>query len=238
MKTRKLFLLILVSAILTACTPKKNDENKIINTLDSIKAVMENNGNKKSMEEDLVDIESSKHLIKIRDYRKCENNSDVKNEYVNESELPDSLFEIAAIAEKFIKWYINDSCPIDQDKLFTFSDFSDYYIFDSEYGKYYLKELKNTKVVSDSLVRRLRKHFEQSRIDMENKMLGSETDGIIGYEADIIFNGQDLPLPIQVKEMKLESFVFYRTNEMSVGFDGVSAELIYEKGEWKIIRCG
>ena len=56
--------------------------------------------------------------------------------------------------------------------------------------------------------------------------------------ADIIFNSQDLPAPFQVQGMKLEEFIYWKDNVITVGFDIISATLIYENGEWKIIRGG
>jgi len=261
MKTKKILFLYIAGVLLIACKPTSNkqiegqesvvtekqdgltaEEQECKEYFDSILDSYEEEVivvvNKSDKYDKMDEPDDKEGFITIVDKRNGERYSEAPREYINDTLLIDSLQKIAKTAETFIKWYINDNCPIDQDKLFTFSETLGYYIFDMKYGEFYIKELQKTGIVSDSLIRSLRRYFEQSKVDMETMKLGYETDGVIGYDADIIFNSQDLPTPLTVQKMKIKRFDFWGEN-ISVTFDcGSAVRLFYENGEWKIISGG
>jgi|GEM_PF-2036168 len=256
MKTKIILSIFLAVILIIACKPASNKQKEGQESLalekqesltveeqeyfDSLDAVIESYEeeeivvvNKYEKIDKADESENMEGLIKIVDVRNVDDYSDAVENFIPDSMLVDSLRVIANTAETFIKWYINDSCPINQDMLFTFSETLGYYIFDSSYGDYYLKELQETGVVADSLIRSLRRRFVQSKTEMETMKLGAETDGVIGYEADIIFYSQDMPDPFRVKEMKLKDFDIY-DNKISVWLGIAVVYLIYENGEWKV----
>jgi len=261
MKTKKILILFLACILLIACKPTNNKQNErqesivteeqdsltteeqeFLASLDSVmdsyeeEVIVVVDKNRKSDKPVVPD--DKEGFITIIDARNGERFSDVPREYINDTLLIDSLQKIAKTAEKFIKWYLSENCPINQSKLFAFSDSLGYYIFDVEYEKYYLKELQNTGVVSDSLIRSLSKTFEQIKVNLENEKFGPEPDGLSDYDVDIIFNSQDIPDPFLEPDLKIKSFNFWGSN-ISVRFSGGSAaRLIYENGDWKIISGG
>lgn len=261
MKTKKILTLFFAVIWLIACKPTSNKQNErqesivteeqdsltteeqeFLASLDSVMDSYEEEVivvvNKSDKYDKTNEPDDKEGMIKIIDVRNVDDFSDAVEIFIPDTMLVDSLRMIAKTAETFIKWYINDNCPIDQDKLFTFSETLGYYIFDMKYGEFYIKELQKTGIVSDSLIRSLRRYFEQSKVNMETMKLGYETDGVIGYDADIIFNSQDLPTPLTVQKMKIKSFAFWDEN-ISVTFDcGSAVRLFYENGDWKIISGG
>lgn len=223
MKTKSLLIILGVSIGAITCKTGNKEHNNLVSSTIQLETKLPIKPSYKPHNP-----ENKSDLIKIKVYNEADDEF-VKNT-INSSELSDTLRNTAIRAAKFVKWYINDSCPIDQDKLFTFSDSLGYYIFDSNYGYYYINELQKTALVSENLMQKLTKYFEESKIDMKIKKLGSETDGAIGYEADIIFNGQDLPAPFQVQEMKIKRIIIWSVDNVTIGFGVASVDLIYENG--------
>ena len=172
-------LIILAFALIWGCTSRSSNISSSHNVPDSLDPTLEveNIGKDLSQEGGV----SKNNTIIIEDHRNRRTTNEVIKSTKLIDELSDSLVSMAKTAEKFIKWYISDSSPIDQDKLITYSDPLGYYIFDTNYGEYYLNEFQNTEIVSDSLIQWLKNVFEQSKADYEYEKISLVIDKLVVF---------------------------------------------------------
>ena len=172
-------------------------------------------------------------IVEIRDFRNTESSKNGKTEYVFYENLPDSFKTMIETAKKFEVWYSNnDGKKIDQDKLVKYSDSLGYYIIDMNYGDYYLKTLKETDLVSDSLISQLHNAFLNSQVYYETNKLGPETDGPIGFEADLITNDQESLIPTKIEDISIGRITIFSNGSISCGW----VQLINENGNWLVDR--
>jgi len=257
MKTKVILFLFLANILLIACKPTGNKQNEkqeniaieeqdtltpeeqeFLASLDSVMDSYEEEVivvvNKFDKPDKTDEPDNMEGLITIVDTRNGERYSDAPREYIKYEDLPDSLNVIIKTAKEFAFWYGENRQKLAQGKLIKYSDSLGYYVFDMNHGNFYLQTLKETGLVSDSLISYLRNMFLKDQIEFEKDKLGRDTDGPIGYVADILTNWQEQPPTIDTNE-----FIVYeislRSNTIRIYPEYSGITLIYEKGHWLVL---
>ena len=183
----------------------------------------------------LTIVEEKPRKIKIEDYRNTGSDKEPKIEYVLYENLPDSFKIMIETVKKFKVWYGNNHEKLDQDKLVKYSDSQGYYIFNKNHGDFYLKTLKETGLVSDSMISQYRKIFLTAQADFEKDKLGLETDGPIGFVYDIITGWQETPPKCKMEDISIEGITIYSKSPTIIRISYIGISLIYENGKWLIV---
>ena len=223
---RFLSLTIFLFTLISCNNPNK--ENKSSDVIAEEKSIVIDTTNKISSNN--TSVEGNTNKITIRDRRNGISYDEAKLDDINYENLPDSFKIMIKTVKKFEAWYGENHEILAQHKLFKFSDALGYYIFDMEHGNFYLNTLQETGLVSDSLIKYFRNMFLDSQADLEKEKQGYETDGPIGYVADIITGWQEDPLRIDTSD--------YIVDEISIGDNSIrvnSVYLIYENGHWLVL---
>jgi len=254
MKTKIILSLFLAGILLITCKPTSNKQNEgqesVVTEeqesltseeqeyIDSLNAIID------SYEEEVIVVvkkfdkpaksDDMEGLIEIVDTRNGESYSEAPREYIKYEDLPDSFNVIINTAKEFAFWYGENWQKLEQDKLFKYSDSLGYYIFDMNHGNFYLQTLKETGLVSDSLISSLRNMFLKDQIEFEKDKLGIDTDGPIGYPADILTNWQEDPPSIDTNEFIVNE-ISLESNTIRIFPDYSGITLIYEKGHWLVL---
>jgi len=258
MKTKVILFLFLANMMLIGCKPNSSkqiegqesvvteeqdsltqEEQEFLASLDSVMDSYEEEVivvvNKFDKPDKTDEPEKMEGLITIVDTRIVKRYSDAPREYIKYEELPDSLKIMIKTAKDFAVWYGINHEVLAQHKLFKYSDSLGYYVFDMEHGDYYLNTIQETGLVSDSLIRYFRNMFLESKVELEKDKLGRETDGPIGYVADIILRGQDTPPIVDTNDYVVYT-ISIGSNSIRVTSNYNSVSLINENGEWLVLR--
>jgi hypothetical protein len=207
---------------------KTENENDTVKSPAKVVSVIESKGT------DNEHIEDDFGKIKIEDYRNAKSPEEPKIEYVLYKTLPDSFKIMIETAKKFVVWYGSNHEKLAQDKLVKYSDSLGYYIFDMSHGDFYLKKLKETGLVSDSMISHYRKMFLETQAEFEKDKLGRETDGPIGFEYDIITGWQETPPEYKMEDISIEGITIYAKSPTIIRLSYIGISLIYENGKWLV----
>ncbi|MBN1251007.1 MAG: hypothetical protein JXR51_04805 [Bacteroidales bacterium] len=234
--TLNIFTLTLLSFLFfNSCTNDDNNNNnnedpnseafkELYEKLDRIEK--KNNETVKSIEEDKVKMEDCRHTD---NYENC------TETYISYDEVADSVKEAYNVVIKFLTWYNKNYKKLDQDKLVTYSDSCKYYIADKKHADFYIKTIESTNLVSEGFINSLKKEFKNFGDYFEKEKLDKDTDGPIGYEADIIYNSQDSPYYDDFSSSKLTDFTLYKDKIAVSGYPASYVTLVKNKqGNWLI----
>lgn len=147
--------------------------------------------------------------IKMTDCTQDENGENCIEKYVAMNKVNNTVKEVFNISIEFLSWYNSHVTELNQDALFTFSDSCNFYILDEKHANFYLNSFANTNMVSDHFIEKLREDFYSYDKWLKDEKLSIETDGIIGYEGDLIYNNQDNNYDFDLNAISLDEFILY-----------------------------
>ncbi|MBI9056092.1 MAG: hypothetical protein JEY96_19885 [Bacteroidales bacterium] len=152
---------------------------------------------------------SNEGKIKMTDCTHDENGENCIEKYVTMNKVDKTVKEVFNISIEFIGWYNSHVSELNQGALFTFSDSCNFYILDEKHANFYLNSFANTNMVSDNFIEKLREDFYSYDKWLKDEKLNIETDGVIGYEADLIYNNQDNNYYFDLNAIGLDEFILY-----------------------------
>jgi len=99
---------------------------------------------------------------------------------------------------------------LNQDGLVRYSDSCGYYIINKSHVYFYINSFKNTNFVSENFINILKDEFDSFGNYLEEEKLDLESDGMIGFEADLIYKEQDVDYNIDLSQIKLDEIKIFK----------------------------